>query len=192
MNSRLSQYRRVIGGSAAAVVLMGGGIGIGVAVTGGASAATGSAATGSAATGSAATGRPAATGPRRPCAGQRPRRADARLSAARLSAAHCRPRLHRMALLGGIHGQVTFKAKTGFRTIAFERGSVQSVSGSAVTVRAADGTTWTWHLVQDSVIRENGGKIAVSKLAAGEQVLVAGPVVSGQNDVKLIRIRPAG
>ena len=182
MNSRLSQYRRVIGGSAAAVVLMGGGIGIGVAVTGGASAATGS----------AATGRPAATGPRRPCAGQRPRRADARLSAARLSAAHCRPRLHRMALLGGIHGQVTFKAKTGFRTIAFERGSVQSVSGSAVTVRAADGTTWTWHLVQDSVIRENGGKIAVSKLAAGEQVLVAGPVVSGQNDVKLIRIRPAG
>src|SRR5580693_10499623 len=109
MNSRLSRYRRVIAGSAAAVVLMGGGIGIGVAVTGGASAATGS----------AATGRPAATGPRHPCAGQQARRADARLSAARLSAAHCRPRLHRMALLGGIHGQVTFKAKTGFRTIAF-------------------------------------------------------------------------
>lgn len=97
-----------------------------------------------------------------------------------------------MALLGGIHGQVTFKAKTGFRTIAFERGSVRSVSGSALTVQAADGTTWTWHLVKDSVIRESGSKVAISKLTAGEQVLVAGPVVSGQNDVKLVRIRPAG
>lgn len=97
-----------------------------------------------------------------------------------------------MVLLGGIHGQVTFKAKTGFRTIAYERGSVLSVSGSAVTVRAPDGTTWTWHLVKDSVIRENGSKVAISKLAAGEHVLVAGPVVSGQNNVRLVRIRPAG
>jgi hypothetical protein len=187
MNSRLSQYRRVIGSSAAAVVLMGGGIGIGVALTGGASAGTGA----------ASTGRATATGPRHPCAGQQARRAAAGQPAARLPAAHfratlCKRRLRRMALLGGIHGQVTFKAKTGFTTFAFERGSVQSVRGSALTVRAADGTTWTWHLVKDSVVRESGRKVAASKLAVGEQVLVAGPVAGGSNNVRMVRIRPAG
>jgi len=167
MTSRLSRYRRIIGGGAAALVLMGGGIGVGVALTGGASAATGSAAA-------------AGTSARHPCAHMGTRRA----------AMGCR-RLHRLALAGGLHGQVTFRAKAGFRTIAFERGSVQSVSGSALTVRAADGTTWTWHLVKASVIRENRTKVSAGKLADGEQVLVAGPVVSGLNDVRLLRIRPA-
>jgi hypothetical protein len=158
--------RRILGGSAAAAVLMGGGIGIGVALTGGASAATGSTAA-------------APSHARHACAH----------AGTRHAAARCARRLHRLRLLGGIHGQVTFKAKTGFRTIAFERGSVQSVSGSTLTVRAADGTTWTWHLLKGSVIREKGGKVGAGKLSAGEQVLVAGPVVNGTNDVKLVRIR---
>jgi hypothetical protein len=167
MNLRSGRVRRILGGSAAAAVLMGGGIGIGVALTGGASAATGSTAA-------------APSHPRHACVH----------ASTRQAAARCARRLHRPRLLGGIHGQVTFKAKTGFRTFAFERGSVQSVGGSTLTVRAADGTTWTWHLAKGSVIRENGSKVAAGKLSAGEQVLVAGPVVNGANDVKLVRIRP--
>lgn len=177
MNSRLSRYRRVIGAGAAAIVLLGGGIGIGIALTGGASATTGSTSA-------------AGTGALHPCAHRVARRAAAHLPSARPAAAQC-GRLHRLALGGGIHGQITFRAKTGFRTVAFERGSVRSVSGSALTVRAADGTTWIWHLVKSSVIRENGAKVAAGKLAGGEQVLVAGPVISGLNDVRLLRIRPA-
>ena len=168
MNLPSGRVRRILGGSAAAAVLMGGGIGIGVALTGGASAATGNTA--------------AAT--------PHARHACARASTGQARAwARC-ARMHRLRLLGGVHGQVTFKAKTGFRTFAFERGSVQSVSGSTVTVQAADGTTWTWHLVKGSVIRQDRSTVAAGKLSAGEQVLVAGPVINGANDVKLVRIRP--
>lgn len=168
MDLRFGRYRRVLGGAAAAAVLVGGGIGIGVALTGGASAATG---------------------------GSAPDRVVAKYACAKLQARHpgarCGRRLLRLPLIGGIHGQVTYKAKTGFRTIAFERGSVESVSGQTLTVRAADGTTWTWHLVKGSVISENGRQVAAGNLASGEQVLVAGPVVSGVNDARVIRIRPA-
>src|SRR5262245_60507402 len=142
MNLRSGRARSILVGSAAAAVLMGGGIGIGVALTGGASAATGNT------TASASHARHA-------CAHSSTGQARAW--------ARCARRLHRLRLLGGIHGQVTFKAKTGFRTFAFERGSVQSVSGSTLMVRAADGTTWTWHLVKGSVIREDHGKVAAGK-----------------------------
>jgi hypothetical protein len=91
----------------------------------------------------------------------------------------------------GLHGQITYKARTGFRTVAFERGTLESVSGSTLTVRAADGTTWTWHLVANSAITERAQQVPASKLARGEQVLVAGPVVSSANDARLVRIRPA-
>jgi hypothetical protein len=97
----------------------------------------------------------------------------------------------RLAFARGIHGQITYRAKNGFRTLAFEQGTLESVSGSTLTVRAADGTTWTWHLVANSAITERGAKVAASKLAKGDQVLVAGPVVSSANDARLVRIRPA-
>ena len=96
-----------------------------------------------------------------------------------------------MALLRGIDGQFTFRGKGGtIRTLAFERGIVQSVSGSDVVVSASDGTTWTWVLGSDSIVRESGKKTAASALAAGEPVWVGGPVVSGAKDARLVVIRP--
>ena len=77
-----------------------------------------------------------------------------------------RHRIVRVALLRGIDGQFTFRGKGGtIRTLAFERGVVQSLSGSDVVVRAADGTTWTWDLVSNTVVRENGSKTSQSALA---------------------------
>ena len=104
----------------------------------------------------------------------------------------CRGRLGRLRLLiRGEHGQVTFRAKGGTtRTLAFERGKVTAVTGAAVTVAAADGTTWTWHLVADSVVRQGGQKVSASRLAAGQQVFAGGPVVNGADDARLIVIRP--
>ena len=102
-----------------------------------------------------------------------------------------RHRLPRVALLRGVDGQFTFRGKNGhLRTLAFERGIVQSVSGSDVVVRATDGTTWTWVLVSDTVVRESGNKTTTSALAAGEPVWVGGPVVSGAKDARLVVIRP--
>ena len=102
-----------------------------------------------------------------------------------------RRRIVRVALLRGIDGQFTFRGKGGtIRTLAFERGVVQSVSGSNIVVSAADGTTWTWDLVSNTVVREDGSKTSQSALATGEPVWVGGPVLSGVKDARLVVIRP--
>jgi hypothetical protein len=102
---------------------------------------------------------------------------------------HVRAALARLRRLGGIDGQFTFQTKTGPKTLAFERGTIQSVSGEDVVVKAKDGTTWNWTLVGDSVVREDGTKSASSALSAGQLVFVGGPVVSGSHDARLIVIR---
>jgi hypothetical protein len=100
--------------------------------------------------------------------------------------------LGRLRHFGGVDGTATFHNKTGFHTLSFERGIIQSVSGSGIVIKAADGTIWTWHVVSDTVVRKNGGKTTTSALSAGETVFAGGPVVSGARDARLIIIRPSG
>ena len=99
--------------------------------------------------------------------------------------------LARLRALGGVDGEFTFHNSTGYHTVAFERGTIESV-GSDVVVRAPDGTTWTWLIVGNTVVRQNGGKTTTSALAAGQTVFVGGPVVNGSKDARLIVIRPGG
>jgi hypothetical protein len=113
--------------------------------------------------------------------------------AARAAAGHCRwlrRRIFRAVLLRGIDGQFTFRTAHGIRTLAFERGTVQSLSSSAIVVQASDGTTWTWDLAATTVVRQNGAKTQRSVLATGQPIWVGGPVVSGAKDARLIVIRP--
>ena len=117
--------------------------------------------------------------------------ARAARAAARGRCRGLRHRIARVALLRGIDGQFTFRGQGGtIRTLAFERGVVQSLSGSDIVVRAADGTTWTWDLVSNTVVRENGSKTSQSALAVGEPVWVGGPVLSGVKDARLVVIKP--
>ena len=200
--------RRLGIGIAAAAVLVGGGAVAGVALTGGPSAAaapdsqagTLNAAL-SAASSPAGTSLAAATpsAPGHAAAGAcltaaRDLRSSGHPRAARLVLAACRHRLARLRLLGGIHGQFTVETKKGARTLAFERGVIQSISSGTVVVRAADGTTWTWQLVSNSVVRAGGKRTDSGALAAGQHIFVGGPVISGTNDVRLIVIasRSAG
>jgi hypothetical protein len=115
---------------------------------------------------------------------------DAAGSAA-VPAARVRWALGRIRRLGGVEGTATFHNKKGFHTLSFERGSVQSVTGSDVVIKSPDGTTWTWKIVSDTVVRKNGAKTTASALSAGETVFAGGPVVSGARDARLIIIRPA-
>jgi len=108
------------------------------------------------------------------------------------SPARVRWALGRLRHLGGVDGTATFHNKTGFHTLSFERGTIQSVSGSDVVIKAADGTTWTWHVVSDTVVRKNGAKATTNALSAGETVFAGGPVVSGARDARVIIIRPPG
>lgn len=178
MSTQMGWSWRILGGAAAAMVLIGSGMGVGVALTGGAAAATGAAAAHPA--GNQACAKAVAKA-----------KATGTAAAKRQALAHCQSRLVGLARQGVIHIQRTVKTKTGYSTIAFERGTIASVGGGTLTVKAPDGTTWTWHLLKGSMLREDGAKVAASKLATGDQVLVAGPVVSGANDVKLAQIRPA-
>ncbi len=87
------------------------------------------------------------------------------------------------------HGQITFMTRHGkTRTIAFERGVIQSVTGGTFVVKAADGTTWTWHLTGKTIIVKGRHRVGSTALAVGEHVFVAGPVISGADDARLILI----
>lgn len=99
--------------------------------------------------------------------------------------------LSRLRLLGGMYGQYTVETKDGPRTLAFERGTILSVAGSDVTVRATDGSTETWVLTSASIVRENGTRTSANSLADGQPVIAAGPVSGTTRDAQLIVIRAA-
>jgi hypothetical protein len=125
---------------------------------------------------------------RRRHAGLNARRAARRPAAARGLRRHCRRLAVLRRLARGVHGQLTYRTPGGFATLAFERGTIASVSGTTVTVTAADGTTWTWHLPSSTMIRRGGRRVTAAALARGQRVLAVGPVLSGQNDARLIRV----
>jgi hypothetical protein len=110
-------------------------------------------------------------------------------AATRQALRRLRRAIARLRVLGGIYGQYTFQTKDGPRTLAFERGAVSSVAGNDVTVRAADGTTWTWVLTGSSVVRQDGTRTPATALASGEQLFAAGSVSNGTRDAALIVIR---
>jgi len=183
--------RRIVTTSALSAVLLASGTAIGIALTGGASAAV-SPGSSTPAASTASSASPGTTSP-----GSRASRCATIVNQA-LSSNHdrlahalhafCTSPLVRLALVGGEHGTVTFGGKAGPRTLAFERGTVKSDSGSTITVAAADGTTWTWDITSSTVIRQAGSKVAASAITTGERVFVGGVVVNGANDARLIRI----
>jgi hypothetical protein len=111
-----------------------------------------------------------------------------------IGAAHChraRRRIFAFFLLRGVDGQFTVQTRKGTKTLAFERGVIQSVSaGKSITVKASDGTTWTWDLVSTTVVRDRQGKVSESELTTGTPVWAGGPVVEGTKDARLIVVRP--
>lgn len=176
--------KRIVTSVAASTVLLGSGAAIGVALTGGASASTAGTSPGTAASSSAAT--PAAAGR---CAKvvERLTANGNKVAASRLRL-FCKSPLVRLALVGGAHGEVTFQTKDGPKTIAVERGTIQSVSNAGITVAAKDGTTWAWDFVSSTVVRDDKQAVGRNQLSNGETVLVLGQVVGGVHDARLIRV----
>ena len=87
-----------------------------------------------------------------------------------------------------LHGQFTIESKSGPKTIAFERGTVESVSGSSVVIKAADGVTMTWQLGSDARIYRDWHKVSADALAAGQQVAVMGLVTGGCDQARRVLI----
>lgn len=88
-----------------------------------------------------------------------------------------RPRLRvgvRRALIG-IHGDATVRTRGGgFATYTWQRGGVTAASDRSLTVKSADGVSWTWTVTSDTKVRKNGGKSTSSALASGDTVFVLG------------------
>ena len=104
---------------------------------------------------------------------------------------HARRRVFAFFLFRGVDGQFTIQTKHGTKTLAYERGVIQSVSaGKSLVVKASDGTTWTWDLTSTTVVRDKQGKVAQNTLTTGTPVWVGGPVVDGAKDARLIVLRP--
>jgi hypothetical protein len=99
--------------------------------------------------------------------------------------------LVRLRALGGMYGQYTFETKKGPRTLGFERGTILSIAGADVTVKATDGTTWTWVLTGATIVRENGSRTTATNLADGQLVFAAGQVTGTARDARLVVIREA-
>jgi hypothetical protein len=181
--------KRVVTTVAASTLLLGSGAAIGVALTGGASAATGGTSPGTGSNTSATTTAAASS-----LAGKCARLAQRLQSHGHRGAATqlrflCRDPLRRLVLVGGEHGEVTFQTKAGPKTIAIERGTIQSTSAAGITVQAKDGTTWTWDYMTNTAVRDARHSVSRTSLTTGETVLVVGPVVSGVHDARLIRVR---
>ena len=158
-------------------------------VAGGGAFAVAEATTGSpAAPAALATGAASAAGPQ----GSTTTQADTATEAAALnSALNGHGRLGRLRRLGGLYGQFTVETKNGARTVAFERGTIVSVSGDDVMVRARNGMTEAWTLTSNSVVRAHGKRVTRSALSPGELVFAGGLVTGGAHDIRLIVIRQA-
>ena len=61
-----------------------------------------------------------------------------------------------------LHGEVTLAGEK-HRVIAFQRGGVQKVSRTSLTVKSNDGFVETYVLSDDTKVRENGDKSKLSR-----------------------------
>jgi hypothetical protein len=100
-------------------------------------------------------------------------------SAAAKSAA-TRPAARRSLERRAVQGDLIVATKTGFATVTFNRGFVQSVNGDQLTIR--EGTKKaTYKIVTLSIpssakVRDNGQPASLSQLAQGQRVgIVQGP-----------------
>ncbi|MFI0354571.1 hypothetical protein [Actinomadura sp. 9N407] len=88
----------------------------------------------------------------------------------------------------GVHGEATVQRKDGFHLRTWQTGEVTGRSGANVTVRSADGISWTWVTVGGTRVHKEGEKSAVSALANGDRVIVIGERAGTTRTAQMIRI----
>jgi hypothetical protein len=87
----------------------------------------------------------------------------------------------------GVHGEATVRRKDGFHLADWQRGKITGVSGTTLTVKSVDGTSWTWTTSSATRVRKDGGKSTVSALTSGDQVFVLGERSGTTRTAKFVR-----
>lgn len=102
--------------------------------------------------------------------------------------ARCAARHERSALLRrGAHGQSTVKNKAGDYVVReWQSGTVESISGSTVTVTDGTNTTWTWTVAAATKYRVDGAKGALTGVHVGDTVLIRGVHSGSANDAAAV------
>lgn len=85
-----------------------------------------------------------------------------------------------------LHGEVTVGGQKT-RVIDVQRGTVQKVSDTSITVRSTDGFTGTYVIAEDTRIRHAGEAAQVSDLGAGDKVRVVAVKDDKTSTAKVIR-----
>jgi Domain of unknown function (DUF5666) len=82
------------------------------------------------------------------------------------------PRVNRLAVLRrALHGEVTLAGEQ-HRVVVFQRGPVDKVSDTSLTVKSADGYTATYVINADTKVRKSGDKASIAEVKVGDKVLV--------------------
>ena len=76
-------------------------------------------------------------------------------------------------------GDVTFRTKTGFETLHYERGTVTAVGTSSLTIRTPDGVSTTFAVTSSTHIRNGGAAAQLSQLISGDRAVVFGTSTTG-------------
>jgi hypothetical protein len=97
------------------------------------------------------------------------------------------PRMKPLALLRrALHGEVTLAGEE-HRVVVFQRGPVEKVSDTSLTVKSEDGYTATYVVNAETVVRKNGDKATIAEVKAGDRVLVVAD--KDGSTLKAFRIR---
>jgi hypothetical protein len=70
-----------------------------------------------------------------------------------------------------LHGEVTLAGEE-HRVIAFQRGGVQKVNQTSLTVKSNDGFVEAYVLTDDTKVRENGDQSTLSEIDTSDRVMV--------------------
>jgi Cu/Ag efflux protein CusF len=82
------------------------------------------------------------------------------------------PRVNRLAVLRrALHGEVTLAGEQ-HRVVVFQRGPVEKVSDTSLTVKSADGYIATYVINADTKVRKSEDKASITEVKAGDKVLV--------------------
>ncbi|MGP4026176.1 DUF5666 domain-containing protein [Actinomadura sp. 3N407] len=88
----------------------------------------------------------------------------------------------------GVHGEATVRRDDGFRLVTWQRGEITALSSTTLTVKSADGVSWTWTANGDTRIRKDREKATIKDLADGDEIRVAGERSGDTRTARFIRV----
>lgn len=98
---------------------------------------------------------------------------------------------HGLGMRGGrgVHGEATVRDGDGFRVATFQNGEITALSSTTLTVKSADGTSWTWTTNGDTRIRKDREDIALKDLAKNDEIRIAGERSGDTRTARVIQVR---